>query len=50
MSPAELFEVIGAIVTPRLAQAAARHGVAVRVWTVDEAAEMERLYDMGSMR
>ena len=35
------------VVTPRLVQAAARHGVAVQVWTVDEAAEMARLYDMG---
>jgi glycerophosphoryl diester phosphodiesterase len=35
------------VVTPRLVQAAARHGVAVQVWTVDEAAEMERLFDMG---
>jgi glycerophosphoryl diester phosphodiesterase len=36
-----------AVVTPRLVRAAARHGVAVQVWTVDEAAEMERLLDMG---
>jgi glycerophosphoryl diester phosphodiesterase len=35
------------VVTPRLVRAAARHGVAVQVWTVDEAAEMERLLDMG---
>jgi glycerophosphoryl diester phosphodiesterase len=35
------------VVTPRLVRAAARHGVAVQVWTVDEAGEMERLYDMG---
>lgn len=35
------------VVTPRLLRAAARHGVAVQVWTVDEAAEMARLLDMG---
>ena len=35
------------VVTPRLVRAAARHGVAVQVWTVDEAAEMARLLDMG---
>jgi glycerophosphoryl diester phosphodiesterase len=35
------------VVTPRLVRAAARHGVAVQVWTVDEPGEMARLYDMG---
>jgi glycerophosphoryl diester phosphodiesterase len=35
------------VVTRRLMRAARRHGVAVQVWTVDEAAEMERLLDMG---
>ena len=35
------------VVTPRLLRAAERHGVAVQVWTVDEAAEMERLLDIG---
>jgi glycerophosphoryl diester phosphodiesterase len=35
------------VVTPRFVRAAARAGVAVQVWTVDEAGEMERLLDMG---
>ncbi len=35
------------VVTRRFVRAARRHGVAVQVWTVDEAAEMERLLDMG---
>jgi glycerophosphoryl diester phosphodiesterase len=35
------------VVTPRLVRAAARAGVAVQVWTVDEAEEMARLLDMG---
>ena len=36
-----------AVVTPRLMRAAARRGVEVQVWTVDDAPEMERLLDMG---
>ena len=35
------------VVTRRFVRAAARHGVAVQVWTVDEASEMERLLDIG---
>lgn len=35
------------VVTGRVVRAAARAGVAVQVWTVDEAPEMERLLDMG---
>jgi glycerophosphoryl diester phosphodiesterase len=35
------------VVTRRFVSAAARAGVAVQVWTVDEADEMERLLDMG---
>lgn len=36
-----------AVVTPRLMRAAARHGIDVQVWTVDEPTEMARLLDMG---
>jgi glycerophosphoryl diester phosphodiesterase len=35
------------VVTGRFCRAAARAGVAVQVWTVDEAEEMERLLDLG---
>ena len=35
------------IVRPRVLAAAHRHGVAVHVWTIDEPAEMHRLFDMG---
>ncbi len=35
------------VVTPRFIRAAARRGIDVQVWTVDDAAEMERLLDMG---
>lgn len=35
------------VVTPRLIRAAARRGIAVQVWTVDAAPQMERLLDMG---
>jgi glycerophosphoryl diester phosphodiesterase len=36
-----------AVVTPRLIRAAARRGIDVQVWTVDDEAEMGRLLDMG---
>lgn len=35
------------VVTPRLIKAASEVGIAVQVWTVNEAAEMNRLLDMG---
>ena len=35
------------VVTPRLIRAAARRGIDVQVWTVDDEAGMERLMDMG---
>ncbi|WP_224813903.1 glycerophosphodiester phosphodiesterase [Hasllibacter sp. MH4015] len=35
------------VVTPRLIRAAARWGIDVQVWTVDDRAEMEALLDMG---
>jgi glycerophosphoryl diester phosphodiesterase len=35
------------VVTPRFVETAHRHGIAVHVWTIDDAAEMERLLDMG---
>ena len=35
------------IVTPRLLAAARRYGVAVHVWTINDAGEMRRLLDMG---
>lgn len=35
------------IVTPGLVETAHRHGKQVHVWTIDEAAEMERLIDLG---
>lgn len=35
------------VVTPRLIRAAARRGIDVQVWTVDDGAGMDRLLDMG---
>ncbi|MDG3042080.1 glycerophosphodiester phosphodiesterase [Roseicyclus marinus] len=35
------------VVTPRLIRAAARRGIDVQVWTVNDEAEMERLLDLG---
>jgi glycerophosphoryl diester phosphodiesterase len=35
------------ILTPRLLDAAHREGLAVHVWTIDDAAEMRRLLDLG---
>lgn len=35
------------VVTPRMIRTAHRHGIRVQVWTVDQAAEMDRLLDMG---
>jgi glycerophosphoryl diester phosphodiesterase len=35
------------IVTPRFVRDLARHGIPVHVWTVDEAADMQRLLDWG---
>jgi glycerophosphoryl diester phosphodiesterase len=34
-------------VTPRFLRRAAKAGIAVHVWTIDEADEMRRLLDMG---
>jgi glycerophosphoryl diester phosphodiesterase len=34
------------VVTPKFVDSAHRHGISVHVWTIDDAAEMERLLDM----
>jgi glycerophosphoryl diester phosphodiesterase len=36
-----------ALVTERLLAHAARHGIAIHIWTINEVAEMERLLDLG---
>jgi glycerophosphoryl diester phosphodiesterase len=35
------------LVTPELIEVAHRHGIVVHVWTIDDAAEMEQLLDVG---